>query len=241
VNGRLDATVTRGQLTYLAAEPPLSAKVLPGPTLLLVGSAAGLLEGDSSRVRLRLGAGSRLTVRSAAATLAHGCPGGGRTSFDVEVDAGRGARLAWVPEPLVAHGESRHRSTARVTLAAGAVAVWSETLALGRCGETAGDLELRVDVELDGRPLLRDGLRSGPSADGAAGPAVLSGARHVGTVALLGARPALDDATIMALAGPGAVVRALGPDGATLERRVAPLRRAFLDQLNAAQEIGNVA
>jgi urease accessory protein len=241
VNGRLEATVTGGRVTYLATRPPLSAKVLAGPTLLLIGSAAGLLEGDQSEVRLRLGAGSQLTVRSGAATMAHACPDGGRTSLDVAVDAGRGARLAWMPEPLLAHAACRHRSTAHLTLAAGAVAVWAEATALGRSGETAGDVELRLDVELEGRPLLRDALRTGPSAQGAAGPAVLAGARHVGTVALLGARPSVDANLVMALAGPGAVARALAFDAATLERRLAPIRRSFLDHLSPPEESSHVA
>ena len=241
MKGRVEATVTGERVTYLSCAPPLAAKALPGPTLLLVGSAAGLLEGDRCTIRLRLGRGARLTVRTVAATLAHACPAGGSTAFDVEVDAGAGARLAWLPEPLVAHERCRHRSTARVSLAAGAAAVWTETVSLGRFGETAGDVELRLDVELNHTPLLRDGLRAGPSAPGSAGPAVLAGGRHVGTVALLGARTAGADPDVMALAGPGALARALADDAATLERRLAPVRRVFLDRLASSEEFSNVA
>jgi urease accessory protein UreH len=161
-----------------------------------------------------------------------------------------------LPEPLVAHERCRHRSTARVSLAAGAAAVWTETVSLGRFGETAGDVELRLDVELDRVPLLRDGLRAGPSAKGAAGPAVLASARHIGTVTLLG-RPAIlgtemrgndafpcqesEGAAVMHLAGPGALARALTQDAATLERRLAPARRLFLDRLTSPEEFSDVA
>jgi urease accessory protein len=224
----------------LATAPPLSAKVLPGPTLLLVGSAAGLLEGDGVGVALRLDPGARLTVRTVAASLAHPCPGGGETVSVVEVRAGPGARLAWLPEPLVAHAGCRHRSTARLDLAAGAMAVWTEAVTLGRHGEPAGDVDLRLDVELAGRPLLRDGLRAGPSAAGAGGPAVLAGARHVGTVALLGSAAAGDEPGVMALAGAGALARVLAPDGAALEQRLAPLRRAFLHRL-FSEDVSHVA
>jgi urease accessory protein len=162
--------------------------------------------------------------------------------FEVEMEAGRGARLAWLPEPLVAHAGCRHRSMARLDLAAGATAVWTESVALGRHGEPAGDVELRLDVELAGRPLLRDGLRAGPSAAGAGGPAMLAGARHVGTVALLGRDGAGDgdEPAVMALAGPGALARALAPDGVALEQRLAPLRRAFLHRL-FSEDLSHVA
>jgi hypothetical protein len=107
--------------------------------------------------------------------------------------------------------------------------VWSETIALGRSGETAGRLELRVDAEVDGQPLWREGLRFD---DGDAASAVaVGGARHVGTVALLGAMPVPPPAGVMVLAGPGAVARAVVSDGATLTSQLAPALRAFLTQL----------
>jgi urease accessory protein len=171
-------------------------------------------------------------VRTVAATLAHGCPRGGATEVDVRVDAGPGARLAWLPEGLIAHAGCRHRSTAYVALAAGAVAVWQETVALGRHGEKSGDVELHLDVETDGRPLLRDALRAGPSAPAADGPAVLGSARHVGALALLGAPATTAGAAYMPLAGPGALARAVAVDGAALERLLGPTRRLFLDHLD---------
>ena len=242
----LDVMVEGDRVVRLAAGPPLAAKVLAGatgPELLLVGAAASLLEGDHLRVSLRLGPGARLTVRTAAATLAHPCPGGGVTSFDVEADVGPQARLAWLPAPLVAYAGCRHTARARVRLAAGAMAVWAETVVLGRSGEEPGELGVRLDVDLNGHPLLRDGLRAGPTAPGWAGPAVLDGARHVASVALLGRSaplaldgmwpPADGGVTLLPLAGPGLLARALGPCGASVERVVAPVRAALVAELGA--------
>jgi urease accessory protein len=240
----LQVRIVKDRVVQMSASPPISAKVLAGPTLLIVGSAAGLLEGDSVEVRVVLEPDSSLVVRTVAATLAHTCRSGGETVLDVDVDAGAGARLAWLPEPLVAHAGCRHRSTARLDLEAGAAAVWAESVALGRHGEEAGDVETRLDVDLGGRPLLRDGLRTGPTARCANGPAVLDSARHAGTVALLGLGAGCEDerdGSVMALAGPGAVARALAADAATLERRLAPARRAFLDRLSSLEAISNVA
>jgi urease accessory protein len=155
----------------------------------------------------------------------------------VRVEIGTDARLAWLPEPLIAHAGCRHRSTASLDLHDGAVAVWLEAVTLGRHGEDAGHVELRFDAELDGRPLLRDGF----TTRAAAGPAVLNGARHLGTVALLGTRPAADIERVMELAGPGGLARACTADAAALERDLAPARRAFLDQLFPPEEHRNVA
>jgi urease accessory protein len=225
------------RVTHLASTPPLSAKVLAGPTLLIVGSAAGLLEGDHVEITLHVDPGSTLTVRTVAATLAHACNGEGATTMHVRAELGTDARLAWLPEPLVAHAGCRHRSTAWLDLDQGAAAVWSEAVTLGRHDEDAGDVELRFDAELDGRPLLRDGFTN----RAAAGPAVLDGARHLGTIALLGARPANDIERVMDLAGPGALARACTADAAALERDLASARRAFLHQLFAPEEHRNVA
>lgn len=253
----LEVVVEGTRVVRLAAAPPLAAKVLAGaagPELVLVGAAASLLEGDRLTVALRLGPGASLTVRTAAATMAHPCPGPAGTVFDVDARLGRGARLAWLPEPLVACAGCRHRGWARVHLDHGAAAVWSETVALGRTGEQPGDLELRFDADVEGVPLLRDGLRLGRAIPGWAGPAVLDGLGHSGTVALLGmaAPPGFDvdapgghavgpprapggvRAGVLRLAGPGTVVRAVGPDGAGVERVLAPARLAFLAALAGA-------
>lgn len=233
---RLDVAVDGDRVVKLSATPPLAAKVLAGthgPELLLVGAAASLVEGDRLAVSLHLGPGARLSVRTAAATLAHPCPGGGSTTLDVHADLGPGASLAWLPEPLVACAGCRHTGRARVRLAAGAAAVWSETLALGRSGERPGDVAVRLDVDHDGAPLLRDGLRAGPSVPAWDGPAVLDGARHLGSVALLGRRPRAVpvQGTVLLLAGEGALVRAAGADAASVERRLAPWRSAFVADL----------
>jgi urease accessory protein len=237
VRGSLDVQVSGGRVTHLACTPPLSAKVLVGPTLLIVGSAAGLLEGDRVEVLVRLDAGATLTVRTVAATLAHTCNGEGTTAMNVRAELGTDARLAWLPEPLVAHARCRHRSTASLDLEDGAAAVWSEAVTLGRHGEEAGDVALRFDAELQGGPLLRDGF----TTRAAAGPAVLDGARHLGTIALLGTRPEAHIERVMDLAGPGALARGCAADAAALERDLAPARRAFLNQLFPPEEHRNVA
>ena len=225
VNGGVTAVVEGHRVVVLETRPPVAAKILDapgGPELVLIGAAAGLLEGDAVTIDLRLGPGARLTVRTTAATLAHPCPGGGWTEVTVTAALAPGAVLAWLPEPLVACGGCSHRSRSTVDLGEGAAAVWYEACALGRSGERAGAVQLRLDVTLAGRPLLRDGLRY---PDGAETPAVLAGHRHTGSVHLLGRRAS---GPYLQLAGPGTTARAVAADAAGLERALGPARTAFL-------------
>jgi len=235
LNGGATAAVEGSRVILLETRPPVAAKILTtpgGPELVLIGAAAGLLEGDTVTIDLRLGPGARLTVRTAAATLAHPCPHGGWTEMTVTAALGPGAVLAWLPEPLVACGGCSHRSRSTVDLGEGAAAVWYEACALGRSGERAGAVQLRLDVTLAGRPLLRDGLRY---PDGAETPAVLAGHRHTGSVHLLGRRASSSScptgtpsAPLLQLAGPGTTARAVAADAAGLERALGPARTTFL-------------
>lgn len=227
MNGGVEVRVEGTTVVGLATTPPLAAKVLPGPVLLLVGSSAGLLAHDAVRVEIDLAPGARLTVRTTAATIAHPCLAGGSTSLDIECRLGAGARLVWLPEPLIACAGCRHRGRTRLTLAAGATATWLDALTLGRSGEEPGDLEQRLDVELDGQPLLREALSVGPA--GWDGPAVLGGYRHLATVSLLGRR--LDGGVpgALQLAGPGTITRFVAHRGHELAALVAAALPLFLD------------
>jgi urease accessory protein len=225
VNGSLGAVIDAERVVVLETRPPVAAKILTtphGPELVLVGAAAGLLEGDAVTIDLRLGPGALLTVRSTAATLAHPCPGGGWTEMTVTATLAPGAVLAWLPEPLVACGGCCHRSRSTVDLDEGAAAVWYEACTFGRSSERAGAVQLRLDVTLAGRPLLRDGLKY---PDGAETPAVLGGHRHTGSVHLLGRRA---QGPFLQLAGEGTTARAVAADAAGLERALGPARTTFL-------------
>ncbi|MDQ1376458.1 MAG: urease accessory protein, partial [Acidimicrobiaceae bacterium] len=175
MNGGLEVRVEGTRVVRLVTAPPIAAKVLPGsfgPVVMLVGSAAGLLAGDRLRIRIDLAPGSRLEVRTTAATIAHPCLAGGATAIDVDCHVGTGAVLAWLPEPLIACAGCRHQGRVRLHLDKGARVVWLDTLTLGRTGETAGRVDQRLDVELEGRPLLREGLcLGGDSLDTGAGAA----------------------------------------------------------------------
>lgn len=229
MNGGVDVRVVGTTVVRLVATPPIAAKILTGPSgpeLILVGSAAGLLEGDTVRLRFDLAPGSQLTVRTTAATIAHPCRGGGVTTLEVDCRLGEGARLAWLPEPVIACLGCHHIGRARLALGAGAVATWLDTLTLGRSGEVPGRLEQRLDVEVQGRPLLREGLRVGGA--GWDGPAVLGSYRHIAALHRLGDRVVPAAPGLMQLAGPGTTVRLLAHRGNDLSRQVADYLPLFL-------------
>ena len=210
-----------GRVTELATAPPLSAKLhrtADGWDLHLVGSAASLLEGDELTVHLSVGAGDVLTVRSAAATMVHPCPGSGSARVSVQATVRERGFCAWLVAPtIVAAGGGLNVATT-VAVAPGGRLLWREELHLGRTGEPAQDATViaRLDVERDGRPVLRDGIDT--TRPGAHGPAVLGGARAISTTVLVA--DAVDPPPgFVALAAHGAVERWLGTELADHARR----------------------
>ncbi len=224
------------RVVQLAVDPPLTAKVADdrthGPELWLVSSAGSVLEGDELRICVSVAPGSRLRVRSVAAQLVHPCPSGAWSTSTIEARVGTGGHLDWAPEPVVVAAGARYRARAIVALAAGATAVWTDELVLGRSGEDAAECELDTALQADlaGVPLLRDGIASAP---GWRGPAVVGPAVHLGAVHRLGARPEPLGDGWWPLAGPGATTRVRAADVVAGRAEVAA-RRAEVAARRAA-------
>jgi urease accessory protein len=200
-------------VTGLSCVEPITAKICRGGDglgaveIVIVSSAASLLDGDRVRVDIDVRSGSSLTVRSVAAQLAYPAPAHG-TSFEAHLRVGDDADFTWVPEPLVVCAFGRHRTSLTVDLAGTGQVSLRDEVVLGRSGERASDTQLAatVMVRRDGRPLFVDGIDT--SRPGAWGPAVLGDARYVGTVVETARIPAPGDGWIR-LAHGGAVCRVL--------------------------------
>jgi urease accessory protein len=159
-------------------EPPL----LPRQTAVevcFVGSAAGPLGGDVLSTTLEVGAGARLAVGTVAATYARPGASGEESVATVGARVGRGGRLSWTPEPLVAVSGCRHRAETVLHLAEGAELFWAEVTVLGRYGEVGGDVWVRRSVDLAGRPLSRQEVAMVAADRTRPDPAVLGEARVV--------------------------------------------------------------
>lgn len=210
--------VEDNRVVDLRVEPPLGAKVIRsrrGLELHLVATAAGLLEGDELAVSVHVGDGSSLSVVSAGATLVHPSLRGPATRLVVEARVGAAASLAWWPEPLIAAAGAFHHSGATVSVAVGGRLRWVEELVLGRTGEPVDAIRCTTELLVDGPdgPVLHDGLEVG--GPGWNGPAVLGGARYVGSVVDVGAGPgddALHSGEVFVLAGGGRLTRVVDAD-----------------------------
>jgi urease accessory protein len=226
VRAGLVVEVAEGRVRRLVVDPPLSVKLRRMRTprapveIWLVGSAAALLEGDELSVQLDIGAGCRVVVRSVASQLAHPCPGSGWSTSCVRARVASGGSLSWAPEPVIVAAGARYRSRVDVDVAADGACTWRDEWILGRTGEDPDEIVVDgvVRIDVGGRPLVRDGVRS---AAGWRGPAVLGGARYLGALHVANAAfaPSAGDGWF-SLAGPGHSFRVLADDPVVGRRRL---------------------
>ncbi|MGX1548016.1 urease accessory protein UreD [Streptomyces adustus] len=196
--------------------------------VMLVGAMSGPHGGDRLAVRAEVRRGARLRVGSAAATIALPGQTKGEARYDVRLDVADGGELHWLPEQLISARGSELYVTTRVDLAGTARLVLREEQVLGRVGEQPGRLTSRLTVRIDGRVLLDQELACGPDAPGGwDGPAVLAGHRAVGQLVVVrpefavepvAARMLGEQAVLVPLAGPGALVTAVAADALRLRR-----------------------
>ncbi|MFP1628453.1 urease accessory protein UreD [Streptomyces sp. 5K101] len=222
----------RSGLPVLVSDGPLALRRTratgPGSKVTVVGAMSAPLGGDRLAIEAEVCEGARLTVDSAAATIALPGPTGELARYDVTLKAGEDSVLHWLPEQLIAaRGSTLHQRT-RVELAPGARLVLREEQILGRHGEEPGTLVTRLTAHRAGRPLLDTELACGPGAPGGwDGPAVLAGHRAVGQ--LLVVDPAYTDkpleplvlgptAALAPLAGPAVLVTAVAADARALRK-----------------------
>ncbi len=219
------AGVTR--LPVLRSQAPLVLRRTPD-AVYLVGGAAGPIGGDTLDLRIDVRDGAALRVRTAAAAVALPGPDGLESVLTVTATVGSGARLEYLPEPVVATAGARHATIIKVTMADGASLLLRDELILGRHGEPGGESRSRLSVEYAGRPLLRQSLEVSGTDPASQGPAVLAGHRAVGTLLSAGPAPGAipvpgmaPGVAVMPLAGPGILVTALARDAVTLRQRLA--------------------
>jgi len=169
------------RLPVLASQAPLVLRRTP-EAVYLVGGAAGPLGGDSLALRIAVGPGAFLRVRTAAASIALPGPDGAESVLRVSATVADGGRLEYLPEPVVVTDGARHATLVSVTLAAGAALVLRDEVLLGRHGEAGGTARSVLRVSCAGRPLLRQSLSVSGTDAVSLGPAVLAGHRAVGTL-----------------------------------------------------------
>jgi urease accessory protein len=153
----------------------------------LVHGAGGPLGGDVLMLDVRVGAGAALAVRSAGATIVQPGRGSVPARWDFDVVVGAGGSLDWAPEPTVVTDGADYRTSLRINLGAGARAIIREVVVLGRHGGVGGRYRGRLDVSVDGNPLLAHTTLLDGADRALCGPGGTAGARAVGTLILVDA------------------------------------------------------
>ncbi len=218
------------RLPVLSSQVPLVLRRTPD-AVYVVGGAAGPIGGDELALRISVGAGALLRVRTSAASIALPGPDGLESVFLVTIDVAAGARLEYLPEPVVVSAGARHATIIRATLAEGASLLLRDELLLGRHGEAGGAARSVLHVSYAGRPLLRQSLEVSGSDLVSMGPTLLRGHRAVGSLLRVDSAsrepsgaplPGLtsEAVAVMPLAGPGILVTALANDAVTLRRHL---------------------
>lgn len=172
------------RLPVITSQVPLVLRRTPS-AVYLVGGAAGPIGGDELALRITVGAGAFLRLRSAAASIALPGLDGSESVLRVSASVAPGGRLEYLPEPVVISAGARHATLVSVTLAAGASLALRDELLLGRHGEDGGRARTELRADYAGRPLLRQSLSVSGTDPASLGPAVLAGHRAVGSLLLV--------------------------------------------------------
>jgi urease accessory protein len=196
-----------------------------------VNTAGGMTGGDRFDIDVKVGAGAKLTLTTAAAEKIYRSLGPD-TEIRVKLDVGQGGTLAWLPQETIVFDQVRLRRSIDVDLKHGAQLLLAEAVLFGRAamGETVtqGRLVDRWRVRVGGALVFAETVRlDGLIAQSLAQPAVAAGGVAIASVLKI---PSADKdvAAVHAmsdnLAGEVgisawnglAVVRLVAPDGAAL-------------------------
>ena len=205
--GRLDL---RGGLV----SPRVVRQGVASAEVALIATTATLLGGDELRLDVEVGPGLRLDLRDVAGTVVYHGRGLG-CLVAVTLTVHPGAVLVWAGEPLVVCDGAQVVRTLDVDVADTGRLLLRDRVALGRSGQSGGDLTCRTTMTCAARPALVEELTLGGRSGAEAG--VLGGARVVDSVTALGWRPATHPDA--AASEPGRAVFSLHETG-TLARQL---------------------
>ncbi|WP_149538390.1 urease accessory protein UreD [Siccirubricoccus phaeus] len=207
-------------------------------TAAVLNCAGGLAGGDSLRQEVRLEAGARATLSTAAAEKVYRSLGP-ETRVESAVTLGPGAMLEWIPQETILFEGARLRRRMAARLAPGARLLAAETLVFGRAasGETmtAGTVFDAWRLEGPDGLLWLDALAlEGGIGTQLAAPFGFAGAKALGTLLLAGGAAEAGRETLRSLPErvacgatiprPGLLLaRFLGPAGAVREAVAAAL------------------
>jgi len=131
-------------------------------TVFLQSVSGGLFEHDTVTGRIAVAPGARAHVATPASTIVHTMRGGCATQT-VDIDAGDGAQLEYLPAPQILFPGSHLNTCISVRLGEGALVLVSETFLAHdptACGATFALMDSAIDITgRDGRLLARERMR----------------------------------------------------------------------------------
>jgi urease accessory protein len=211
---------------------------------VIVNTAGGMTGGDRFAIDIAVEADARLTVTTAAAEKVYRSLGPD-TRIEVNLDVGRDAALAWLPQATILFDRVRLRRSIDVDVAPGARLLLAEGIVFGRSamGETVmqGHFADHWRVRRDGKLAFAESLRlDGAIARRLAERAVAAGGVAVASVLKLPGDES-DVAAVRAMASDFAgevgvstwnglaVARLVAPDGAALHHDLIGVLTALSD------------
>lgn len=151
--------------------------------LMVMGATPGLLDGDALSWRVEAGAGSRVEMTGQSYTKVFRSGGTGATQ-QIRLKVGAGARLFYLPQPVIPFAGSVFRSTCQADLAPDAAFVYLDAVSAGRTGMGERfQMErfcTRTEVRVAGRPVFLDNAWLWPGRFPVAGMGFCEGHSHQG-------------------------------------------------------------
>ena len=170
--------------------------------LILMSSGGGIAQADRYRTDVRCGPDTLVHLTTQAATKVYRMEHDYATQL-VNIDAGPGAYVEYLPDPLIPFKDARYYQRTEVTVAPGGTVVLGDTLTAGRLArnERHQYRVLATDLRIgrpDGRLLAVDTLRlqpddPGSGSEGVLGPGVLAGYDHVASLFVVTDRRPADE------------------------------------------------
>lgn len=156
---------------------------------VFINTAGGIAGGDHFEIDITAGAGSRLTLTTAAAEKVYRAPGPA-AQLDIALKAEAGAHLAWLPQETILFDRARISRRIDIDLAADASLLLCEIVVFGRgaMGEKMlhGEFIDRWRLRRGGRLVFAETIRlDGDIGEKLAQPAIAKGGVAIGTALIV--------------------------------------------------------
>lgn len=158
------------------------------PFLLLINSGGGFVEGDAAEFNGSLEPGARMLVTTTAASKFYKCLNGGQCSETVNLRAGGGSLLEYLPDEAIPFARSRVRRRTTIEIETDSRLFATDMISAGRVHYGAGEefmfseLSSEFNVIVDGKTLASDRLLLTNTEEVQDLRDLWAGAKHMATI-----------------------------------------------------------